>query len=231
MGVERALTERGLTSFFARVRRELRTRYEADLLDALEVPRGALHFAFLSTWAYLAYVRTPRSALLMATVAVTALVFVFELIKTADHPAVATLVRILRPFLRGPEIEVRMTSAAGTMLALIVAVVAFPLPAASLAVAFLAAGDPASRATRKLASRFGLSAPIVQAMSFAVMTFVCFVLGALFSQLSWLQLLLASTAASFAETFLEVRVTPRLTLDDNFFIPVFSGLALTTFFL
>lgn len=217
-------------SLYERLARSLRIRYEQDLLEALEVPRGLLHFGFLTGWALLCLSGFPRVYLVLLTAAVLAVVAIFEAIK-ARPGFPSRITALVRPFLRDPEVNARYTSAMGTMLALLVLASVFPREAAGLAVAFLGVGDPVARATRKVFARLGLSITTVQSISFATMSFASFLVGVYLSNLGWVQLALASLAAAFAETFLELRINDRFTLDDNFFIPVFAGIALATFYL
>lgn len=205
----------------------LKSKFEHELMESLEIPRGLLHITFLTSYSYLLLSKIPSYTLAIFLSFLLLILFTLEFSKSKN--AVGKLfVKIGKPFMREDEMRNRYTSAIGTLLGLIISTLAYSKEVAMLSVLFLAIGDPVSRGTRKLLLSLGIQKPYSEISGFLSMTVTCFLICIIFSSITPLKALFAGMSASFVETFLEIKLTKKLTLDDNFFIPIISGLILTT---
>lgn len=204
----------------------LKKKLERELLKSLEIPRGALHVGFLISYIYL-LTKEISTHLLTIFITIILLILLGLEISKSKNMLGKLFIKIGKPFMRSEEIKQRFTSATGTLLGLIICTTAFSKEVAMLSILFLAIGDPVSRGIRKLLHSYKVSFIYIQFLSFSGMTGVCFLISNVFSRITPLQALLAALAAASSETFLEFKLTEKLTLDDNFFIPIISGLVLT----
>lgn len=207
----------------------LRERFEKDIVEALEVPRGFLHFGFCVTFAFLSLQVDSQAIITIVAAILFIVLLVLELQKTTNGFLGRLFVKIGRPFMRKSELSSRYTAAISTLLALIFVTAFYSQTAVFLSLLFLSTGDPVARGTRKILAHFGWSFVPIQVISFIVVAVTCTTISLVFSDLAILKAVFAGLAAAFAETFLEIKVSEKLTIDDNFFIPVFSGFAIMTF--